>query len=69
MEFLKFMVSDGSGRGYSFVPFGDVKLVAQWNSLLIVIDPCDPEKVASHGRSATKMTKKGNYHTRGFNNF
>ena len=58
VEFTKFIVMEGSGRGYSFVPAGEVKLVAQWNILLIVIDPRDPLKVASHGRSAAENNTK-----------
>ena len=49
---------EGSGRGYSLVPAGEVKLVAQWNILLIVIDPRDPLKVASDGRSAARNNTK-----------
>ena len=31
VEFTKFKGILGFGRGYSFVPAGDVNLVAQWN--------------------------------------
>lgn len=49
---------EGSGSGYSLAPAGEVKLVAQWNILLIVIDPRDPLKVASDGRSAARNNTK-----------
>lgn len=60
VEFGKFIGMEGSGRGYSFVPAGEVKLVAQLKGLWIVRDPCDPENVASLGRSAAKGDKKKN---------
>ena len=54
VEFTKFKGILGFGRGYSFVPAGDVNLVAQWNGEWIVSDPCDPANTASFGSWAAE---------------
>ena len=58
VEFKKFKGMEGSGRGYSFVPAGDVKLVAQWKGAWMVKEPCDPINRASLGSWAAERDKK-----------
>ena len=54
VELLKYTGMEGSGRGYSFIPAGDVKLVAELKGAWMVTEPCDPINVASLGSWAAE---------------